>query len=53
MPAVAVTVLDARRRLLLVRDAAMELWALPGGALDPDEARPMPRCARCGKRLRC
>lgn len=38
MPAVAVTVLDTRRRLLLVHDAAMDLWAMPGGAVDPDEA---------------
>jgi 8-oxo-dGTP pyrophosphatase MutT (NUDIX family) len=37
MPAVAVLVLDARRRLLLGRDAGMDLWAAPGGAIDPDE----------------
>jgi 8-oxo-dGTP pyrophosphatase MutT (NUDIX family) len=37
MPAVAVLVLDARGRLLLGRDAGMDLWGLPGGAIDPDE----------------
>lgn len=38
MPAVAVLALDARGRLLLGRDADMNLWGLPGGAIDPDEA---------------
>jgi ADP-ribose pyrophosphatase YjhB (NUDIX family) len=38
LPAVAVMVLDDRGRLLLVRDAGMNLWATPGGAVDPDEA---------------
>ena len=38
LPAVAVLVFDARRRLLLGRDAGMDLWAAPGGAIDPDEA---------------
>ena len=33
----AVLVFDARRRLLLGRDAGMDLWATPGGAIDPDE----------------
>jgi ADP-ribose pyrophosphatase YjhB (NUDIX family) len=37
LPAVAVMVLDADRRLLLVRDAGTGLWATPGGAVDPDE----------------
>jgi ADP-ribose pyrophosphatase YjhB (NUDIX family) len=37
MPAAGVAVLDTRQRLLLVRDAGMDLWALPGGAIDPDE----------------
>jgi ADP-ribose pyrophosphatase YjhB (NUDIX family) len=37
MPAVAVMVLDAKERLLLVRDAGTGLWATPGGAVDPDE----------------
>jgi 8-oxo-dGTP pyrophosphatase MutT (NUDIX family) len=38
LPAVAVLVLDARLRLLLGRDAGMDLWAAPGGAIEPDEA---------------
>jgi 8-oxo-dGTP pyrophosphatase MutT (NUDIX family) len=38
MPAVAVMVVDADRRLLLVRDAGTGLWATPGGAVDPDES---------------
>jgi ADP-ribose pyrophosphatase YjhB (NUDIX family) len=38
MPAVAVMVVDADRRLLLVRDAGTGLWATPGGAIDPDES---------------
>jgi 8-oxo-dGTP pyrophosphatase MutT (NUDIX family) len=38
LPSVAVLVLDARRRLLLGRDAGMDLWATPGGAIEPDEA---------------
>jgi ADP-ribose pyrophosphatase YjhB (NUDIX family) len=37
LPAVAVMVLDAKERLLLVRDAGTGLWATPGGAVDPDE----------------
>jgi 8-oxo-dGTP pyrophosphatase MutT (NUDIX family) len=37
MPSAAVAVLDARQRLLLVRDRAMDLWCVPGGAVDPDE----------------
>ncbi|MGH6944579.1 MAG: NUDIX domain-containing protein [Geminicoccaceae bacterium] len=38
LPAVAALVLDADRRLLLVRDADSGLWACPGGAVDPDES---------------
>jgi ADP-ribose pyrophosphatase YjhB (NUDIX family) len=38
LPAVAVMVLDQQRRLLLVQDAGMRLWATPGGAVDPDES---------------
>jgi len=38
LPAVAVMVLDQQKRLLLVRDAGLKLWATPGGAVDPDEA---------------
>ncbi|HEX5077590.1 MAG TPA: NUDIX domain-containing protein [Geminicoccaceae bacterium] len=37
MPAASVFVLDARRRLLLACDAGMDLWAAPGGAIEPDE----------------
>jgi 8-oxo-dGTP pyrophosphatase MutT (NUDIX family) len=38
MPAVAVMVVDADQRLLLVRDAGTGLWATPGGGVDPDES---------------
>jgi 8-oxo-dGTP pyrophosphatase MutT (NUDIX family) len=37
LPAVAVSIFDAEGRLLFGRDAEMDRWSLPGGAIDPNE----------------
>jgi 8-oxo-dGTP pyrophosphatase MutT (NUDIX family) len=37
MTAVSISIFDAEGRLLLGRDAEMNRWTLPGGAVDPNE----------------
>jgi 8-oxo-dGTP pyrophosphatase MutT (NUDIX family) len=37
MTAVSISIFDTERRLLLGRDAEMDCWTLPGGAVDPNE----------------
>jgi 8-oxo-dGTP pyrophosphatase MutT (NUDIX family) len=37
MTAVSISIFDAGGRLLLGKDAEMDCWTLPGGAVDPNE----------------
>jgi 8-oxo-dGTP pyrophosphatase MutT (NUDIX family) len=37
MTAVSISIFDAEGRLLLGKDAEMDCWTLPGGAVDPSE----------------
>jgi ADP-ribose pyrophosphatase YjhB (NUDIX family) len=37
MPSVGIVTFDARRRVLLVRHAELQVWTVPGGAVEPNE----------------